>query len=276
MSNHAKPLLYETHMHTPLCKHAEGLPGEYAAQAQRRGLKGIIVTCHSPMPDGFSAPVRMRPEQFDEYLALIAGAADEWRGRVEVLPGMESDYFPGMESWLEKLHQRAPFHYILGSVHPQIKEYTAKYFAGDWPEFHQGYYNQLALAAETGLFDCLSHPDIVKNQGSEFWNVEALMPDICRALDRIAKTGVAMELNTSGLLKVIKEMNPAPAIIREIQKRGIPMTIGADAHEPGRVADKYEEGLRLLQACGFVNVSQFLNRQRQDLTISASLASLRR
>jgi histidinol-phosphatase (PHP family) len=271
-----EPLLYETHLHTPLCKHAVGLPTEYAAQAARRGLKGVIVTCHSPMPGGFSASVRMAPEQFDEYLALIAAAADEWRGRVEVLPGLESDYFPGMEDWLEQLHRRAPFHYILGSVHPQIREYTAKYFHGDWPEFHRGYYRQLALAAETGLFDCLSHPDIVKNQGAEHWNVAALLPDICRALDRIAKTGVAMELNTSGLLKTVKEMNPAPAIIREIQKRGIPMTVGADAHEPGRVADHYEEALTLLQDCGFATVSVFLRRQRRDLPIRDALASLRR
>ncbi|MDR2463601.1 MAG: histidinol-phosphatase [Verrucomicrobiales bacterium] len=269
------PLLYETHMHTPLCRHADGQPGEYAAVAQRRGLKGVIVTCHSPMPDNFSAHVRMRPEQFDEYLQLIADARREWRGRVEVLPGMESDYFPGMEGWLEKLHQRAPFHYILGSVHPQIKEYTARYFHGGWHEFHKGYYNQLALAAETGLFDCLSHPDIVKNQGSEFWNLDALMPHICRALDRIADTGVAMELNTSGLLKTVPEMNPAPAIIRAIRERGIPMTVGADAHEPSRVADHYEEALTLLQDCGFVNVSVFLDRRRRDIPITDALASLR-
>jgi histidinol-phosphatase (PHP family) len=270
------PLLYETHMHTPLCRHADGLPGEYAARAAQRGLKGIIVTCHSPMPDGFSAPVRMRPEQFDEYLALIAAAEREWHGRVEVLPGLESDYFPGMEKWLEQLHARAPFHYILGSVHPHIREYLDQYFRGNWPEFHRQYYRDLAAAAETGLFDCLSHPDIVKNQGAEYWDVDALLPDIRRALDRIARTGVAMELNTSGLLKTIKEMNPAPAIIREIQQRGIPMTVGADAHEPSRVADHYEEALTLLQECGFASVSVFLHRQRREIPIADALASLRR
>ena len=47
-------MLYETHMHTPLCKHAAGEPEDYAEVAQRRGLKGIIVTCHNPAPDGFS------------------------------------------------------------------------------------------------------------------------------------------------------------------------------------------------------------------------------
>ena len=41
-------MLYEMHMHTPLCKHAIGEPEEYAAMAERRGLAGIAVTCHNP------------------------------------------------------------------------------------------------------------------------------------------------------------------------------------------------------------------------------------
>ena len=48
-----EPLLYESHCHTPLCKHAFGEPEEYAAMALRRGLKGIIFTCHCPLPDNF-------------------------------------------------------------------------------------------------------------------------------------------------------------------------------------------------------------------------------
>jgi histidinol-phosphatase (PHP family) len=89
------PLLYETHCHTPLCKHAVGVPSEYAAAAGKRGLKGLIVTCHSPMPDGFSAAVRMAPEQFETYVAMVETAAAASNG-VEVLLGMESDYFPGV------------------------------------------------------------------------------------------------------------------------------------------------------------------------------------
>ena len=53
------PLIYESHSHTPLCKHADGWPVDYAAVAEERGLKGLIVTCHNPMPDGFSSGVRM-------------------------------------------------------------------------------------------------------------------------------------------------------------------------------------------------------------------------
>jgi hypothetical protein len=41
-------LFYDSHMHTPLCKHAWGEPEEYAQQALKAGLKGIIFTCHCP------------------------------------------------------------------------------------------------------------------------------------------------------------------------------------------------------------------------------------
>ena len=54
MTTAVAPLLYESHSHTPLCKHARGEPEEYAAVAEARGLKGIIFTCHCPLPDGIS------------------------------------------------------------------------------------------------------------------------------------------------------------------------------------------------------------------------------
>ena len=46
--------MYDSHMHTTLCKHARGPLGDYPAQAERVGLRGITVTCHSPMPFGWN------------------------------------------------------------------------------------------------------------------------------------------------------------------------------------------------------------------------------
>ncbi len=73
------PILYESHCHTPLCKHSQGTPEEFAAVAEARGLKGVIVTCHCPLPDGISADVRMAPEEFDDYVELVARATEAWR-----------------------------------------------------------------------------------------------------------------------------------------------------------------------------------------------------
>lgn len=273
----AEPVYFDSHMHTPLCKHAKGEPEEYAAVAEQRGLKGIIFTCHSPMPDGFWPRVRMSIKEFDTYVAIVARARKEFEGRVDVRLGMESDFFPGMEDWLVDLHGRAEFHHVLGSVHYFAPEYSEIYWKGDGFEFQKTYFGHLAESAETGLFDTLSHPDLVKNAGPNAaqWDFERIQPHIGEALDRIAKTGVAMELNTSGLNKMIPEVNPGPLMLQMMSQRGIPVVIGSDSHVPRRVGADFEHALDLIEAAGYESVSFFNDRERQELPIETVRQSLK-
>ena len=270
-----QPLLYESHMHTPLCKHAQGEPEDYAAAAAQRGLAGIIVTCHNPPIDGWSPHVRMAEAEFDAYVALVARARAAWAGRVDVRLGLECDFVPGMEDALAAQLARAEFHHVLGSVHPQIAAYRDRYFTGDALAFQRTYFEHLALAAETGLFDTLAHPDLVKNEFPQEWQPSALADTLAATLDRIAATGVAMELNTSGLQKRLPEMNPGPGILAQMAQRGIPVVLGADAHTPTRVAADYATGLDLLEAAGYTHVSLFLDRRRREISVADARQSLR-
>jgi histidinol-phosphatase (PHP family) len=274
MSSDSKRLFFDSHMHTPLCKHADGHPAEYAEQGWRAGLRGIIMTCHSPMPNGFSHRVRMDPSEFEDYVALVAEGASGAREGFEVRLGLESDYFPGMEEWLSELHRRANFHYILGSVHWHIPEYLDAFWTGDTLAFRRQYFWHLAESAESGLFDCLSHPDLIKNAASEEWDFEQMRPVIAEALDRIARTGVAMELNTSGLYKANPEMNPGPQMLAMMAERDIPVVIGSDSHIPQRVGDLFPAALVALENAGYDTVSLFENRKRQDLPIELVRESL--
>jgi histidinol-phosphatase (PHP family) len=267
-------LYFDSHMHTPLCKHADGHPREYVAQGVEAGLKGVIFTCHSPMPNRFSHAVRMTPEQFDEYVDLIAEGADSAPDGFEVRLGMESDFFPGMESWLEELHQRADFDYVLGSVHWHIPEYRAAFFTGDLDALEVQYFDHLAESAETGLFDSLAHPDLVKNAGPDSWDFAARRDDIARALDRIAATGVAMELNTSGFHKPVPEMNPGPEMLAMMAERGIRVVIGSDSHVPWRVAADFDLALSMLEEAGFNSVSVFEKRSPAEIKIVDARRSL--
>lgn len=269
------PVLYESHCHTPLCKHAIGEPTEYAAIAERRGMKGLIVTCHCPLPDGNSSRVRMAPEEYDLYVALVGRTREEWKGRVDVRLGLESDYYPGVEPWLEKLHARAPLNHVLGSVHYHVGEYRKAYFTGDIFHYQRLYFQHLAESAETGLYDTLAHPDLIKNEEPEEWIFERIQPFIEKALDRIAATGVAMELNTSGMNKALPEMNPGLKQLALMQERGIPVVIGADAHRPERVGDSYDVAIEMLQEVGYSEVSYFLERKRQTVPLDVALASWR-
>lgn len=268
------PLLYESHSHTTLCHHAFGTTDEYAEAAIVRNFKGLTFTCHCPLPDGFSANVRMAPEEFDEYVNRVYSTRDKFAGRLDVKLGLESDYYPGVEPWLEKLHTRVPLSHVLGSIHYQVTDYRRLFYTGEIFSYQQLYYDHLALSAESGLFDTLSHPDLIKNESPADWDFEKLRPFIERSLDRIAATGVAMELNTSGMQKALPEMNPSPSQLSLMYQRGIPVVIGADAHVPERVGDGYVKALKLLGKTGYQEVSYFVDRQRQTVNIADALASL--
>ncbi|MEM8494522.1 MAG: histidinol-phosphatase [Planctomycetota bacterium] len=267
-------LVYETHLHTTLCKHAQGDLWEYCERAIDRGLAGITVTCHCPMPDGHSAHVRMDPDQFDDYLALVDQARDTYAGRLDVRLGMECDFFPGYEDHIEQLLWRADFDFVLGSVHPQLPEYREAYWMGDPMAFSHCYFEHIAQAAETGLFDSLAHPDLVKNMISKSWNPGQIVHLVSNYLDRIARTGVCMELNTSGRYKPVPEMNPGPAMLRAMRQRDIGVTVGADAHQPWRVADLFEEAYASLREAGYSDVCLFAGRERYTIGIDEAANSL--
>ncbi len=267
-------IFYEMHMHTPLCRHATGEPEEYAEVAFSRNLKGMVVTCHNPLPGGWGAASRMRLEEFSIYQEMVLRTRKTWEGRVDVRLGLECDYAPELEPWLRKQLDGVSFHHVLGSVHPQIPDYMDAYFRGDWFAYQKTYFDHLARSAECGLFDTLAHPDLIKNLSPEEWRLDRIAPFILEALDRIAPTGVGMELNTSGLNKAIREMNPCPWMLREMRARSIPVTIGADAHHPGRVGSHFEEALSMLEQAGYERVGIVLDRQRIEFPLEKVRRSL--
>lgn len=271
-----EPNMYDSHMHSPLCKHARGPLSAYAERAEQKGLRGITFTCHSPMPAGWDAGLRMTLAQLPQYVDMVEKTRAEFAGRVDVRLGLESDYFPGMEGWIADIHSRADFSYILGSVHALTKEFKAKYLDGSTRlEYEKSYFENLATAAETGLYDCLSHPDVVKIAHPKQYNVADHLDTIRRVLDRIAATGIAMELNTSGLNKSYPEMNPGAEMLAEMALREIPVVIGSDSHDAYRVGADFEGALDNLRDAGYQRVSYFLNRERQELAISeVALADL--
>jgi len=270
-----KPLVYEQHCHTPLCRHADGDPPSYAARALERGLAGIVFTCHNPMPKSYGHSGRMLSSEVDEYIQLIERTRRQFAGQLDVRLGMECDYFPGYEDHVAATLDSAEFHHVLGSIHPFLAIWRRRFQEDADPLATQiNYFDQLAASAESGLFDTISHPDLVKNMTTDGWDFDRLIPHVQRCLDRIAATGCAMELNTSGLLKTIPEFNPNPTMLRMMRERDIPVVVGADAHVPQRVAADFERAYDWLAQAGYTHVSYFLSRTRHELPLADARASL--
>lgn len=251
LAYHLLPSIYECHCHTPLCKHAIGEPIEYVEAAVNRGLGGIIFTDHVPLPDFCNQRVRMSRDELPLYLDMIQEVSEAGSDDFFVGVGLECDFLPGLESWIEDILGQADFKHIIGSVHPQVPEYVSKYSTGDPFKDQVVYFDLIAQSAESGLYDTLGHCDLIKNEFMDEWDLDAVFPHILEALDRIAATGVAIELNTSGVNKTVPEINPGPRILKAVCERNIPVVLGADAHRPIRVGDGFVMAMDLLKAIGF-------------------------
>lgn len=262
-----KGKLFDSHMHTQLCKHANGYLWEYVDHGWKAALDGVVFTCHCPMPHWFAEDNRMCPDELWNYIALVDEAADSAPNNFEVRLGLESEYFPGMEDWLKRLHGAAPFHFILGSVSWFLPEYQANFHRGGLWAFYCQYFDHLATAAESGLFDCLSHPDHVKGAFVEGWDPKHLQPVIENALDRIAATGIAMELDTSGYDNSVHQMYPGDEMLVMMRQRDIPVVLGSDAYQPEKVGGHFEAALQLLDRAGYTSVSSFENHHREEISI---------
>lgn len=107
------------HTHTWRCGHAEGGEQDYVQQAVKAGLKTLGFSDHTPY-DFFDAeprnrPIRMKPEELPEYAAAIRKLANEYRDQIQILTGVEAEYYPKYFSrLLEMLKENGIQYMILG------------------------------------------------------------------------------------------------------------------------------------------------------------------
>jgi histidinol-phosphatase (PHP family) len=186
--------------------------------------------------------------------------------------GVECDFIPGAEEQTAALLAVRDFDYVVGSVH----------FVGDGDGAvdHDGfdvweggedaeriwgrYFEMLAEAARSNLFDILAHPDLVK-----VWGRDRPLPegDLRRfyepAVEAIAESGTAVELSTAGLRKPVAEVYPATAFAELCVEAGAPFALSSDAHLPEQVGFEYDKAVDFLDALGVGEICVFERRSRR-------------
>jgi histidinol-phosphatase (PHP family) len=245
--------LPDYHTHTVRCGHASGEPGEYVLAAQRMGLIGIGIADHLPLLPSPDPELSMSAADLQPYVADVQALKAEFPGYV--LLGVEADYRPQTISEMRSLLEEHPFDYVIGSVHHlgtwgfddprQMGEYDDRDIDEVWIE----YLELVGDAAESGLFTILGHLDLVKKFGYRPTRVLALELD--HLVDRIARSGVLVEINTAGLHKPAAEVYPTLDILRRLCVADVGITFGSDAHTPEEVGRDFAHAVELAQAAGY-------------------------
>lgn len=253
--------MVDSHVHTPLCGHAEGAPGEYLFHARKAGLRGLVFTDHSPMPPWYDPQSRMGLAELPFYL-LALERVREASPDLYVGIGLEADYHPGTEAFVAHLLKAYPFDYVLGSVHflgawpLDHPDHQGEYAWRDLKEVFRAYFQEVEKAAQSGLFHAIGHLDLPKKFGHRLPE-EALLELAEPALRAMAEAGLFLDVNTAGLRKPVGEVYPAPALLRRARELGLGVVLGSDAHRPEEVGFAFRETRDLLLSLGFQEAYYF-------------------
>jgi histidinol-phosphatase (PHP family) len=206
-------------------------------------------------------------DRLAEYVADVRAAAADAPPGLTVRRGVEADFFPGQEAAIRAALAGHDFDYIIGSVH-YVGEFAVDESRPAWDRLspdereamHRGYWERLVGLAQTGLYDIVGHLDLPKKFG--YRSESDLSAEISAALDAIAAADMAVEVNTAGWHTMAREAYPAPDLLRECHRRGIPTQINADAHMPATLTRDFDRAAALLREAGYTQVTRFADRQR--------------
>jgi histidinol-phosphatase (PHP family) len=184
--------------------------------------------------------------------------------------GIECDFVPGSEDRTANLLER-DFDYVIGSVHflgergaLDDRRYDAWEAIPDPDELWGTYFRWQAELVRSGLFDIISHPDLVKLWGDDRpqpqrdprFHYEPLV-------EAVSETGVAVEISTAGLRKHVGEIYPAPALAEMLVEAGADFALSSDAHAPDQVGYGYDRAIEFLEGLGVRQICVFEGRRRR-------------
>jgi len=260
----------DLHVHPDYSIDARSSIREYCDKARQIGLQTI----------GFSTHYDVNPARYNIDPFMIVGGEktrvsdqalnryiDDFREAqklypdLQILIGLEIDYFPGVESKVERLRADFSFDYFIGSVHCLDDiAISPKNEAGEYFKCHSlddmadQYFELLFNVADCGLFDIIGHADYYLPHGLNHYGEKVL--DIHNGrLEKVAraavKTSTGFEINTSHLRKGGGNFYPRLEFLKTAVSLGAKVnSIGSDSHHISHLGVNINRSLDIINEHG--------------------------
>lgn len=214
----------------------------------------------------------------DEMIARFERSAESVREAAERFPeleirlGVELEYRREWRGAYERLLAAVPFDFVLGSVHivdglniSGGRDVDAFFLARSEREAYEGYFRELGEMVEWGAFDVVAHFDLIKRYGHRHYGhylVRDYRSIIEPILGRMARAGIGIEINTSGVSQAPGVPYPEPEILEWARHVGVDrLTLGSDSHSPDRFSQGLAEGVKLARDTGWTEFTVYEARR---------------
>jgi len=262
---------FNLHTHTRFCD-GSGEPEEYVISALNKGFHSLGFSSHAPVPFKNNFAIKDDVE-LQKYCKTIRDLQLKYKDQISIWLALELDYIEGISRDFRILKDTCRLDYTIGSVHlvrnadneslwfidgPKMESYNEglrTVFGGDIRLAVTTYYEQVNRMIQEQKPDIIGHFDKIKmhNKNRYFREDEdwyrRLVMDL---LDTVEHSGVIIEVNTRGMYKKrFDDLYPGQWLLKEIKKKGLPVTLSSDAHHPEEIDGHYAETLEILRNIGF-------------------------
>lgn len=254
------------HTHTTYCD-GVATPREMVEGAIAAGCHTIGFSGHSPLfLDGVFEDWSMSPEGEEKYRREVLALREEYRGRVDVLLGLEVDSFSARPTYpydytIGSVHQvKKDGEYIIVDLYPEILEKRiATLYDGDALAYARDYYASVAEIVDKTGCDIVGHFDLLTkfNEKSPILDVtdQAYRTLAYEALDAVLEKNVLLEVNTGAIARGWKTTPyPDAFLMNRIAEKNGSVIITADAHNVESILGGYDLALSMLKENGVKNI----------------------
>lgn len=253
-------MIQNLHSHTTFCD-GKNTPEEMAQAAVALGMDSLGFSSHGPnrAPDDAA----MAQETVPAYREAVLQVKEKYAGRLDIFLGIERDCFwaPDGGNW----------DYVIGSVHYVEKDgaylgvdhseavflqNVEHHYGGDFYAFAQDYYRLVGEVPERTGCQIVGHFDLITkfNEGDRLFDTShpRYVDAALDALDRLAERDVICEINTGAMSRGYRSAPyPAPALLRAMRERNIPICITGDSHNVDALLHAFPQAVELARSCGY-------------------------
>ena len=228
------------HTHTRYCDGID-TPEELILEAIKLGCPAIGFTGHSYTP--FDLSYCMTLENTERYNREIPRLKEKYKGKINVLFGIEQDFFSPMPT--------DRYDYIIGAVHyietdgaflpiddsrdRQIRD-VEQYYGGDFYAYCEDYYRLVGQVYEKTKCKIVAHLDLVTkfNEDGDLFDVShpRYIAAADAAIEKLLPSPVTFEINYGAVARGYRKTPyPDPRIVDTLTKRGARIIRTSDCHD---------------------------------------------
>ena len=253
------------HTHTVFCDGANTAQ-EMADRALELGFTHLGFSGHMD-PD-----IRM---ELKEYYSEIGRLQEAYRGRMDILRGVELDllFQPRDEEEAKLLGQ---MDYQIGSVHfvkaadgtlfavddtfERLAEGCRKYFGGDFYRLSKAYYDLEAQVYDRLHCTFIGHFDLITRFNDDRHYLDESDPryygPALEAMEYLVSRGVPFEINCGAFNRGRKaELYPNRFLLKKLKEFGGEILINSDAHHRDLLDGGLDQAVRTALDCGFTHTN---------------------